>query len=115
VAVRVAAEETSVEPVEEAVGCEAVCPVVVDAWVCPVVVVLATLLVATPVAVAPPAVVVVLPADVVVLETGTPAQTPPVQTSLLVLLFPSSQVVPSALFGLLQAPVVEEQTPTSWH
>jgi len=115
VAVRVAAEETSVEPVEEAVGCEAL---VVDAWVCPVVVVLATLLVATPVdvAVAPPVVVVVLPADVVVvLETGTPAQTPPVQTSLLVLLFPSSQVVPSALFGLLQAPVVEEQTPTSWH
>jgi len=102
VAVRVAAEETSVEPVEEAVGCEAL---VVDAWVCPVVV-LSTLLVATP----------VVAADaVVVLETGTPAQTPPVQTSLLVLLFPSSQVVPSALFGLLQAPVVEEQTPTSWH
>ncbi|MFN8593879.1 MAG: hypothetical protein U0031_20655 [Thermomicrobiales bacterium] len=48
--------------------------------------------------------------------TASPAtQTPPRQTSPLVHGLPSSQEVPSAFAGFVQAPVLGLQTPASWH
>jgi hypothetical protein len=44
-----------------------------------------------------------------------PAHVPFVQTSLVVQGLPSLQGVLLALFGLEQLPVVELQTPASWH
>jgi hypothetical protein len=44
-----------------------------------------------------------------------PPHTPPVQVSPQVATFPSSQVVPSGLFGFEHIPVPVLQTPTLWH
>jgi hypothetical protein len=48
-------------------------------------------------------------------QRSVPAQTPPVQTSLVVLGLPSLQVVPSAALGFEQKPVPVSQTPATWH
>jgi hypothetical protein len=44
-----------------------------------------------------------------------PVQTPLRQVSVWVQALPSLQLVPSALLGFEQAPVVVLQVPTSWH
>jgi hypothetical protein len=48
-------------------------------------------------------------------ETAVPAQAPARQASAFVQRFMSLQVLPSALGGLVQRPVVRSQVPASWH
>ena len=48
-------------------------------------------------------------------QRSVPAQTPPVQTSVVVLGLPSSHVVPFVAFGFEHTPVAGLHVPATWH